>query len=371
MSKIMMANLGDIADVNWGDTSVTKASYVEAGFPAYSAAGADGFLPYADFDRDAVILSAIGARCGKTWFATGKWSCIKNTIRFWSTNKDVDDRYLYWVTADESIWPKRGAAQPFITIGDARRLKIPVFPLSEQRRIAAILDQAEALRAKRRQALAKLDELGRSIFLEMFGDPAINPHKFPTKPLSALVRVGDTINYGVVQPGDDLEDGIPLVRVGDLIDGRVSHLSLKRISPSIEVAYKRSRLMGDEILVSCVGSIGVIATVEESQKGFNIARAVARIRLAEEVERAFVAEYLKTDYVQRYFIGELRTVSQPTLNIKQLAETRIFIPSIELQREFSNRSSVLERLKVSHRISLAKLDGFFVSLKNLAFKGDL
>ena len=80
MSKLQYSKLGEIADVNWGDTSVTKASYVPNGYPAYSATGCDGFLPYADFDREAIVLSAIGARAGKTWFVDGKWSCIKNTI---------------------------------------------------------------------------------------------------------------------------------------------------------------------------------------------------------------------------------------------------------------------------------------------------
>src|SRR6266571_3344588 len=158
-------------------------------------------------------------------------------------------------------------------------MQIPLPPLPEQRRIAEVLNWTEALRAKRRVALGELDTLTQSIFLDMFGDPATNPREFPTRALASLVREDDTINYGVVQPGDNVGDGIPLVRVGDLLDGRVSQTSLKRIAPSIEVAYMRSRLRGDEILVSCVGTIGIVATADASLKGFNIARAVARISL--------------------------------------------------------------------------------------------
>ena len=203
---------------------------------------------------------------------------------------------------------------------------IPLPPLPTQRRLAEVLDRAEALRAKRRAALAQLDSLTQSLFLDLFGDPATNPKGFPKKPLASLVRDDDTINYGVVQPGDDLDEGVPLVRVGDLIEGKVRHSDLKRIAPSIEAAYKRSRLRGDEILVSCVGSIGVVALANESVKGFNIARAVARIPLAETTSRLFMAAYLSTDFVQRYFTNELRTVSQPTLNIKQIAETIVVLP---------------------------------------------
>jgi type I restriction enzyme S subunit len=77
--------LQTLADVNWGDTKTTKKSYTEEGYTAFSASGPDGLLPYHDFERVGVVLSAIGANCGVTWLARGKWSCIKNTIRFWST----------------------------------------------------------------------------------------------------------------------------------------------------------------------------------------------------------------------------------------------------------------------------------------------
>ena len=113
--------LGDVTDLRWGDTSTTKASYVEEGYSAYSASGLDGKLDHYDFDRKGVVLSAIGANCGKTWLAHGKWSCIKNTIRFWSTDDRVSTEYLYIATSNADYWPRRGAAQPFISQGDAER----------------------------------------------------------------------------------------------------------------------------------------------------------------------------------------------------------------------------------------------------------
>ena len=247
----------------------------------------------------------------------------------------------------------------------------PLPPLAEQRRIAEVLDRAQALRAKRRAALAQLDELTQAIFLDMSGDPATNPKGFPKKPLASLIRDDDTINYGVVQPGDDLDEGVPLVRVGDLIEGKVRHSELKRIAQSIEAAYKRSRLRGDEILVSCVSSVGVVALADESVKGFNIARAVARIPLAEPTFRLFMAAYLNTEFVQRYFTNELRTVSQPTLNIKQLSETIVVLPPVEQQNEFARRVSAVETLKTAHRASLAELDALFASLQHRAFRGEL
>lgn len=252
-----------------------------------------------------------------------------------------------------------------------KRAEVLLPPVPDQRRIAAILDQAEALRAKRRAALGLLDGLAQAVFLEMFGDPELNPKAWPRTALATLVREGDRINYGVVQPGDHLDEGIPLVRVGDLADGRVNSSGLKRIAPAIEADYKRSRLHGDEILVSCVGSIGVVALADDSVKGFNIARAVARIPLAESTNRLFLAAYLNTDFAQHYFTSELRTVAQPTLNIKQLCETMVFLPPLPLQKTFAARIAAIETLKSTHRAHLTQLDALFASLQHRAFRGEL
>lgn len=258
-----------------------------------------------------------------------------------------------------------------LSVKGIRDIDIALPPLPEQRRIATILDQADALRAKRREALAQLDSLTQSIFIEMFGDPSRNTMRWPTRHLSDLVISGDTINYGVIQPGDDVEEGIPLVRVGDLVDGHVRHDSLKKITPEIESAYKRSRLHGDEILVSCVGTIGVVVMADDSVKGFNIARAVARIRLSPGTSREFVAAQLQTESVQRYFTQELRTVSQPTLNIKQLSETVVIWPPVLLQQEFSNRIAALRKSKFSMHSASRELDTLFASLQHRAFRGEL
>ena len=114
------STLGDVTNVNWGDTSLTKSSYRDTGFTAFSASGPDGFIDKYDFDKDGVVLSAIGAACGKVFFASGKWSGIKNTICITPKDSAVSAKYLYYFLNDTNGWQKRGAAQPFIRQADAR-----------------------------------------------------------------------------------------------------------------------------------------------------------------------------------------------------------------------------------------------------------
>lgn len=134
-----VARLGDVSDVHWGDTNTTKKSYTSTGFCAFSASGPDGFLPQAAYHESGVVVSAIGAKCGKTWLANGNWSCIKNTIRILGRGAEADVGFLYWALKDPSVWPIRGSAQPFIAQTDARNIRVVLPPMEEQRRIARVL----------------------------------------------------------------------------------------------------------------------------------------------------------------------------------------------------------------------------------------
>ena len=265
----------------------------------------------------------------------------------------------------------QGAAIPGITKQDIANLELYAPPISEQKRIAGILDAADALRVKRRDAIASLNTLLQSTFLTLFGDPITNPMGWKTVKLSSLIEAEDKINYGVVQPGDDYPEGKPLIRVGDFVGGELNKEKIKLISPEIESKYIRSRLNGQELLVSCVGSIGTVCKVPEEAKGFNIARAVARVPLKKDVNRDFMLYCLRSETVQRYFLKETRTVSQPTLNISLIKSAPVIQPPLDLQRHFATIVKSIEEQKAQQRAHLAELDTLFASLQSRAFNGEL
>ncbi|MGL1099702.1 restriction endonuclease subunit S [Vibrio vulnificus] len=265
-----------------------------------------------------------------------------------------------------------GTTRQRISRGNLAKLSVKLPPLDEQKRIAAILDKADAIRQKRKQAIALADEFLRSVFLEMFGDPVTNPKGWEVKPLSELIMKGDKINYGIVQPGDHVEDGIAIVRVGDIKDGSIDKSKLKRVARSIDEKHSKSRLIGDEILITCVGAtVGKVALADESLSGFNTVRALTRIRLNEEVNRSFVFRYLQSPFIQGYFQSQLRTVGQPTLNGKQIGETPILLPNLNMQREFLQLSDMAQTAKDLSNSQLIEADNMFNALSQKAFSGQL
>ena len=325
------------------------------------------------FGPDHVLFGKLRPNLGKVADPRFDGICSTDIIPI-RPGPDLDRRFLFQYLRTPRIRAEAtrlavGINLPRLKPDALAEFEIPLPPIEEQRRIAAILDAADALRAKRRQALAKLDTLTQAIFIDMFGDTA---REGEITELKDLVRSDDKINYGVVQPGSDYPNGHPLVRAGDLKFGAIDHSDIKLIDPDIDAKYERSRLIGDEILVSCVGSIGEVALVQEAEAGWNIARAVARVPIDEGLAlRSFVAAQLRGARVQRYFDNELRTVSQPTLNIKQIKLAPVLVPSMPSQQKFVEVEARLEKERSQIKAQESNLDSLFASLQQRAFRGEL
>jgi restriction endonuclease S subunit len=155
MIKLNKVKLEDVCIVAWGNSELTKSSYVEDGsYLAVSAAGCDGRIGHREHSKHTPVISAIGANCGRMFLPNEDFTAIKNTITITPKSNLTDGRYLYEVLTFLEL-PKRGGAQPFMSKGDIEKFKIPLPDLAEQRKIAEILrtwdeaiETAEAIKVK-------------------------------------------------------------------------------------------------------------------------------------------------------------------------------------------------------------------------------
>jgi type I restriction enzyme, S subunit len=158
------------------------------------------------------------------------------------------------------------------------------------------------------------------------------PTSWCVERLGNLVDPENTISYGVLVPGPEVADGIPFVRAQDLTLRNHPARPNKTISPEIEKQYVRTRLTGDEILLCVVGSIGKLGTAPTAWAGANIARAVARIKPIDQINRDYLLVVLQESAVQNFFTSSTRTLAQPTLNVGLIEQTPIPIPPLTEQR---------------------------------------
>jgi type I restriction enzyme S subunit len=213
-----------------------------------------------------------------------------------------------------------------VTQEDIRAVPLYLPTLPEQRRIADILDKADAIRHKRKEAIALTDDLLHSAFLDMFGDPVTNPKGWNVKPLEDLVDQHRGISYGVVQRGPEVVDGVPVVRISNFGDNRFDGSNVVRTSSEISNSFRRTILRGGELVVSIRGTVGRVAVVPRLAFGWNVSREVAVVPLLDGVSRALVHRALLSDGVQRFILGNVKGVAQSGINLSDLRQAPIPCP---------------------------------------------
>jgi type I restriction enzyme S subunit len=224
-----------------------------------------------------------------------------------------------------------GSLSPRTRWSDLAKYEFDLPPLDEQQRIADLLWASErhsrAL-AERLSAASACATAATSFVLDGVATAT------RAVPLKEVVSSARPLCYGVVQPGTEASDGVPLVRVCDMEAQQIDLGNLRRISPAIDVQYKRSRLKAGDLLVSVVGTIGRVHVATEGMAGFNIARAVARVAPERDlILPEYLALVLRSPVHQALLQREAFESARKTLNLAALGALMIPVPSVERQVE--------------------------------------
>lgn len=348
---------------------VTESNRKTGPYPYYGANGIQGNIDGYIFDEPLVLLAEDGGHfddpergiayriSGKTW--------VNNHAHVLQPKPGIDLAFLCRVLENYDVKPfVTGTTRGKLTKGGASGIPIPLPPLPEQRRIAAILDQADALRAKRREALAQLDSLTQSIFIEMFG--GANEY-----PISSLAELCELITDGTHQTPEYADEGVIFLSAKNVTSGYVDWERIKFIPESLHLElHRRLSPRVNDILLAKNGTTGVAAIVDRDCT-FDIYVSLALLRAKQGVLPAFLLGAINSPICKQQFNDSLKGVGVPNLHLKEIRATQIPHPPLSLQNEFLGRITTLEKLKVSQRSSLVELDALFTALQHRAFQGEL
>lgn len=264
-----------------------------------------------------------------------------------------------------------GATVKGIKLDDLRKLKIPLLPLPEQKRIAGILDQADALLRLRARALEKLNTLGQAIFQEMFGNPGTNPKKWK---IGAIGDLLSEVNYGTSAKANADGHGLPMLRMGNITyDGRLDLSDLKHIELRPRDVEKYTTKRGD-ILFNRTNSkelVGKTAVVKYDEP-LAIAGYLVRARTNADGNADYISAYLNSCHGKATLMSMCKNiVGMANINAKEMQRIRIALPPRILQDQFSTRLEALEPLRKTMEISLTESAALFTSLQHRAFRGEL
>lgn len=302
---------------------------------------------------------------------------IKNVALFKKNTDSNSLHYLKYILSSESFKKKlindsTGGTQKFVSLGYLRKLKIPIpEKLSDQIRIAQILSQAESLIAQRKQSIGLLDELLKSIFLEMFGDPVRNEKGWDKDYFENLVASDCPLTYGIVQPGEEFSNGIPVIRPVDLTRTYIDRTGLKLIDPKISDKFKRTLLKGNEILMCVRGTTGIVSLASKELAGCNVTRGIVPVWFSKNYNSFFAFGLLKTKAINNEIQGLTYGATLQQINLSDLRKIKLINPPIALQTKFANIVEKVEALKGQYQQSLTELQNMYGVLSQKAFKGEL
>jgi len=353
---------------------VTESDRRPGPYPYYGANGQQGTIDDFIFDEPLILLAEDGGHFedptrGIAYRISGK-SWVNNHAHVLRPTKEMDLRFLCRVLENYDVTPwVTGTTRGKLTQAGAAQIVVPVPTLPEQQRIAEILDKGDALRAKRRAALVQIDMLAQSIFLGMFGDPATNSKGWAT---STIDEVSEKVTDGEHLTPKREPFGIKLLSARNVRDGRIDLTEVDYIGLEeyTRIAKRCDPTRGD-VLISCSGTIGRVASVETDEP-LALVRSAAMLRPNQSrVRTKFLELYLRTPTLKRLMLRRANASSQANLFQAQIRALPAFVPPLSLQDLLVSRVAAVESLRSKTVSSSDQLEHLFTSLQHRAFVGVL
>lgn len=305
----------------------------------------------------------------------GKDGILSNNLFKISFDKNVVDRdYLYLVLSSSDFQTKlqqqmKGGIQKHLGHKTISRQKIPLPPLAEQEKIAAILDAADSLRQKDQQLVERYTALSQSLFLEMFGDPVTNPMGWE------CLHLGDMLSY--LTSGSRgwakyySQNGDVFLRIQNIGKNRLILNDITYVNPPVNAEARRTKVEPGDILLSITADLGRTAVIPENFPTAYINQHLAILRVKKEFLPFFVSQFISSVGGETQFLKLDKGGVKAGLNFDDIKSLIIINPPMNLQNQFAERIQLIEAQKQQAQRSLEKSEALFNSLLQRAFTGEL
>lgn len=371
-------SLGELCEL-YQPKTITKNEMTPDG--PYAVFGANGIIGrYHEFNHaeSQLIIGCRGA-CGTVHLSLPQSWITGNSMVVRPKNGDVDRDFLRLFFAGPAGLEATvtGSAQPQITRASLSPLRVPLPRLNEQQQIVRILDEAlEGLARARAHAEVNLQN-ARELFANFLG-ATFTRHAvdWVTAPLQQLVENDCTLSYGIVQPGDELSAGLPIVRPTDLGRPLITLEGLKRIDPVRANGYARTKLKGTEILLCVRGSTGVVSMASADLEGANVTRGIVPVRFQADLvdQRLGYFQFLSKP-VQDQIRAKTYGAALMQINIRDLREITFVVPPPDQQKEMVKRlesvANDFDLLVLNYEEKISEIGNLRKSILQKAFAGEL
>ena len=330
--------------------------------------------------RGDIVFARTGATTGKSYLINycPEASIFASYLIRVRPNEKIDSDFLARFFETPDYWNQiqknsRGATLPGVNATKLKELRIPLPPLAEQKRIAAILDKADAIRHKRQQAIKLADEFLRATFLDMFGDPVTNPKDWKVRKIEEVsfrVTKGESPKW---QGFNYQNIGVCFVTSENVLWGKMDKNKKKYIPETFHAKLKRSQLKENDLLINLVGaSVGRTCLVPKELLPANINQAVSVTTLdTKQVIPFFVLQQLLTPQVQSKLLGNVVEFARANISLTNIRKLQIIVPPLTEQKRWMQITAKVNFILDAQNVIDVDGINLFKSLTQRAFRGEL
>lgn len=322
------------------------------------------------YPKGTVLFAKSGMSCLKGYvYVLPQEAYVVSHLACITPKEDISDYLRFYFDYHRPNQLVKDPAYPSISLADIGALEIDTKDAKSRERIISVLHSIEAILENRKQQLSNLDDLIKAQFVEMFGDPIKNDRGWKQISLLESLAEGRTVSYGIVQTGDDYENGVPVFRPVDIAGGNVPKRSeLKKTDPVISEQYRRTILKGNELLVTVRGSVGETFQITDEFNGCNVGRNIVPLLTdSTKVDQRFLQELFAQKAVKRWLQGITKGIALQGLNMGEFKEMPVITPPIEEQKMFVHFAVQVDKSKVVVQKALDEVQILFDSLMQQFF----
>ena len=356
-----MAKLEDVCEILDSKRVPITAKDRKAGpYPYYGANGVQDYVAEYIFDDELVLLAEDGGHFGSAdkpiaYRVSGKcW--VNNHAHVLKAKECIDVDYLCYSLMFRDVSDiVNGATRQKLTQADMRQIEIPLLPIEDQRVVVAKIKKVFELIALRKEQLAKLDQLVKSRFVELFG--TIHDNKFGYE-IKTLQDVCEQIKDGTHQTPtytDDSVSGYKFLSSKDVTTGKIDWTHLKYIPEELHnELYARIAPRKGDILLAKNGTTGIAAIVDREEI-FDIYVSLALLRPI-EINSVYLWAAINSVETKQQFDASLKGIGVPNLHLGEIKKARIIVPPVEEQNQFATFLEQTDKSKLAIQASLDKLE---------------
>ena len=345
--------------------TISTEMLTPSGYPVYGANGIIGYYSAYNHSKETLLITCRGATCGNLNICEPYSYVNGNAMAIDDLSEEIDIKYLYYYLLNRGLSDViTGSAQPQIVRQSLEKVYVEYPEINKQKKLISVLDKVAQLISLRKMQLSKLDELVKSRFIELFGDPVIDSKKHLVKSLQELIDMGYITyhldgNHGGDYPRSEefVDSGVPYIGANSIVNGEIDFSMAKFLTVERAGKLRKGIAQNDDVLFAHNATVGPTVVLKTTEPKVILSTSLTAYRCNQsKLLPNYLKVYMQSDGFVRQYSGEMKQTTRNQVPITAQKKYLFLVPPIVEQEQFAAFVEQTDKSKLAIQKSLEKLE---------------